>query len=94
VLLMKRVSTGIVGLDEMLGGGFPQERVILVRGGPGSGKTIFSLQFIVEGVKRGERGIYVTLEEPLNSRAREVNYIRPYRYMNSRFRIGEVGFGV
>jgi KaiC/GvpD/RAD55 family RecA-like ATPase len=63
---MTRVSTGIVGLDEMLGGGFISNRIILVRGGPGSGKTIFSLQFIVDGVKKGERGIYVTLEEPLN----------------------------
>lgn len=63
---MTRVSTGIAGLDEMLGGGFPSNRIILVRGGPGSGKTIFSLQFIVDGIKKAERGIYVTLEEPLN----------------------------
>jgi KaiC/GvpD/RAD55 family RecA-like ATPase len=63
---MERVSTGIAGLDEMLGGGFPPNRIILVRGGPGSGKTIFSLQFIVDGIKKGEQGIYMTLEEPLN----------------------------
>jgi KaiC/GvpD/RAD55 family RecA-like ATPase len=63
---MERVSTGIAGLDEMLGGGFIQNRIILVRGGPGSGKTIFSLQFILDGIKKGERVIYVTLEEPLN----------------------------
>ena len=63
---MERVETGIVGLDEMLGGGFLPNRIILVRGGPGSGKTTFALQFMVEGVKKRERGIYVTLEEPLN----------------------------
>ncbi|MDH5770893.1 MAG: hypothetical protein OEZ25_06370 [Candidatus Bathyarchaeota archaeon] len=63
---MERVSTGIIGLDEMLEGGFPTCRIILVHGGPGSGKTIFSLQFIMKGLKEGERGVYVTLEEPLD----------------------------
>jgi len=60
------VTTGILGLDEMVGGGFPENRIILVRGGPGAGKTVFSIQFLVEGAKKGEQGIYVTLEEPLN----------------------------
>jgi non-specific serine/threonine protein kinase len=64
--MMTRTSTGSTGLDEMLEGGFPENRIILVRGGPGSGKTIFSLQFIVEGARKGERGVYVTFEEPLN----------------------------
>jgi len=62
---MKKIPTGITGLDEMLGGGFPEGRIILVHGGPGSGKTIFSLQFIMNGLKEGEPGVYVTLEEPL-----------------------------
>lgn len=63
---MKVVSTGILGLDEMVGGGFLENRIILVRGGPGAGKTIFSFQFLVEGAKKGEQGIYITIEEPLN----------------------------
>lgn len=63
---MERVSTGSKGLDEMLGGGFPRGRNILLCGGPGTGKTIFSIQFLIEGVKRGESGAYFTLEEPLN----------------------------
>lgn len=63
---MQRVSTGIAGLDGMLGGGLLPNRIILVRGGPGSGKTIFSLQFLLDGVKKGERGVYMTLEEPLH----------------------------
>jgi KaiC/GvpD/RAD55 family RecA-like ATPase len=62
---MKMISSGILGLDEMVGGGFPENRIILVRGGPGAGKTVFSLQFLVEGAKKGEQGIYVTLEEPM-----------------------------
>lgn len=61
---MKRVSTGILGLDGMLGGGFLEGRIVLVKGGPGSGKTVFSIQYIMDGVKKGERGVYVTLEEP------------------------------
>ena len=62
---MRRVPTGVKGLDEMLGGGLPRGRIILLCGGPGTGKTIFSLQFLVEAAKRGEPGVYVTLEEPL-----------------------------
>lgn len=64
---MTRISTGVAGLDEMLGGGFLANKIILVRGGPGTGKTIFSLQFIAEGARKGEKGIYLTLEEPIES---------------------------
>ena len=59
----ERVTTGIVGLDPLLEGGFPKGRSILVTGEPGTGKTIFSLQFLVEGLKRGEKGIFVTADE-------------------------------
>ena len=44
-----RVPTGIAGLDEMLGGGFPEGHVILVTGLPGTGKTCFGLQFLLAG---------------------------------------------
>lgn len=64
---MARISTGISGLDEMLKGGFLPNRTILLRGGPGTGKTIFSIQYLVEGAKKGQKGLYVTLEEPLES---------------------------
>jgi len=63
---MRKVPTGVQGLDEMLGGGFPEGRVILLCGGPGSGKTILSLQYLTANVARGERGFYVSLEEPLD----------------------------
>ena len=54
--------TGIDGLDELLGGGIPRGRCILVIGGPGTGKTILGAQFIYNGVKKyGEKGIIVTL---------------------------------
>ncbi len=61
---IERVSTGIEGLDEMLGGGLPFGRCILVCGGPGSGKTIFGIQFLYNGATRyNERGLYVSLDE-------------------------------
>jgi KaiC/GvpD/RAD55 family RecA-like ATPase len=62
-----RVSSGISGIDEMLKGGFIPNKIILLRGGPGTGKTIFSLQYLTEGAKKGQKGLYVTLEEPLES---------------------------
>lgn len=60
---MERVSTGIKGLDELLGGGFPDGRCILLVGSPGAGKTTFALQFLYHGAMRGETGLYVTLDE-------------------------------
>ncbi len=59
----ERVPTGITGLDQLLEGGFPKGRSILVTGDPGTGKTILSLQFLIEGLARGEKGIYVAADE-------------------------------
>ena len=50
----------------MTGGGVPRGRTTLVMGGPGSGKTIFGLQFLAEGVRSGERGIFVAFEESVD----------------------------
>ena len=59
-----RVKTGIKGLDELIGGGLPKNSSILLSGEAGTGKTIFSLQFIYSGAKDfDEAGIYVTFEE-------------------------------
>jgi circadian clock protein KaiC len=55
--------TGIEGLDEILGGGLPRNRLYLVQGDPGVGKTTLALKFLLEGIKRGEAGLYVTLSE-------------------------------
>ncbi|MFH0714895.1 MAG: ATPase domain-containing protein [Candidatus Diapherotrites archaeon] len=61
---MERIPTGIPGLDSLIEGGFPQGRTMLLAGGTGTGKTIFSLQYLFEGAKKyKEPGLYVTLDE-------------------------------
>jgi circadian clock protein KaiC len=57
------ISTGNPGLDDILGGGFDADRVYLIEGRPGTGKTTLALQFLLEGVRVGERCLYVTLSE-------------------------------
>lgn len=63
MLQTERVPTGISGLDSLVEGGFPQGRSILVTGEPGTGKSIFALQFIAEGLKRNEKCIFVSADE-------------------------------
>ena len=58
-----RVSTGIIGLDYILKGGLPKNRLHLVEGSPGTGKTTLGLQFLLEGVRSGEKCLYITLSE-------------------------------
>jgi len=60
---MPRAATGVVGLDGILGGGLPTNHLYLLDGEPGTGKTTLALQFLLEGVAKGERGLYVTLSE-------------------------------
>ena len=59
----ERISTGSNGLDDILGGGFDPDRVYLIEGRPGTGKTTLALQFLLEGVRQGEPCLYVTLSE-------------------------------
>ncbi|MDO8647169.1 MAG: gas vesicle protein GvpD [Candidatus Diapherotrites archaeon] len=61
---MNRVPTGITGLDELMEGGVPEGRSVLISGGTGTGKTIFGIQYLYQGAKKyNEPGIYVTLDE-------------------------------
>lgn len=63
MVLVKRVSTGIPGLDPLIEGGYIENSVTLVTGETGTGKTIFCAQFIWDGLKKGDTGLYITLEE-------------------------------
>ena len=75
----RRVSTGVAGLDEMLGGGVRAGDSILVSGPAGSGKSVLGAQFIAEGVRQGEPGVIVVFEE------------HPQEYLD---RAGSLGFGL
>jgi KaiC/GvpD/RAD55 family RecA-like ATPase len=65
--LSTKIATGISGLDELVGGGLPEGRVILVIGGPGSGKTIMCSQFLYKGIYEGQQnGVFLSLDEGRN----------------------------
>ncbi len=59
---MNRISTGIKGFDGLVGGGFPEGAMVLLTGLPGVGKTIFGMQFIYNGARKGENGVYICIE--------------------------------
>lgn len=61
--MVERVNTGIPGFDELVQGGFPEGSVVLLTGGPGTGKTTFCSQFLWTGLQQGERCLYITTEE-------------------------------
>src|SRR5215467_2040903 len=61
--MSEMVSSGVTGLNDVLGGGYPAFRVHLIEGAPGVGKTTLALQFLMDGARRGERVLYVTLSE-------------------------------
>ncbi|HEY1942074.1 MAG TPA: ATPase domain-containing protein [Roseiarcus sp.] len=60
---LEKAATGISGLDNVLAGGLAREHVFLVEGQPGTGKTTIALSFVLEGARKGERCLYVTLSE-------------------------------
>ena len=65
ILTFKRVVTGIPGLDDLIEGGIPENFIILVSGTSGTGKTTFCMQFLAEGIKHDEKGIYIGLGEDI-----------------------------
>ncbi|MCD6126359.1 MAG: KaiC domain-containing protein [Thaumarchaeota archaeon] len=79
---IERVVTGIPGLDDILHGGIPKRNVVLLSGGPGTGKSIFGQQYLYNGLKLGEPGVLVVLEEhPVQVRVSMSQFgwnVRPY----------------
>jgi circadian clock protein KaiC len=63
IMGVTRTKTGVSGLDDVLEGGLLAERLYLIDGNPGSGKTTLALQFLIEGKRAGEKCLYVTLSE-------------------------------
>src|SRR5690349_11436876 len=61
--VLRRAATGIAGLDDVLAGGVARNRMHLLEGSPGTGKTTIALQFLMQGASEGEAGIYVSLAE-------------------------------
>ena len=61
--IIKRVKTGVPGFDELIEGGIPEGFIVVVTGPPGTGKTTFSMQFLIEGLRNNERCIFFSFEE-------------------------------
>src|SRR3954470_20995097 len=77
---LARASTGVSGLDFILGGGLARNRLHLLEGSPGSGKTTIALKFLLTGAEAGESGIYVSLaetEQELREGARSHGWVIP-----------------
>jgi KaiC/GvpD/RAD55 family RecA-like ATPase len=64
---MGMLKTGVVGLDKILGGGITEGLCVLVTGGPGTGKTILAMQFLFQGAKLKQPGLYITTEESVKT---------------------------
>jgi KaiC/GvpD/RAD55 family RecA-like ATPase len=70
---MRRVKTGITGLDKMLHGGLIAGRPYVIAGPPGSGKTILGMHFLLQGIKDGISGLYISLSEPASEIRDNIN---------------------
>src|SRR3954466_13999747 len=69
---VEKTPSGIAGFDQITGGGLPAGRSTLVCGGPGSGKTIFAVEFLVRGAELGEPGVLNPFEESVHDLTRKL----------------------
>jgi circadian clock protein KaiC len=87
---LTKIATGINGFDEISGGGLPEGRPTLVCGGPGCGKTLFALQFLMHGAVKGQSGVFVTFEETdedLKKNAASLGYDLPALIADGRLAV-------
>lgn len=82
-----RLSTGIEGIDDVLGGGLTPDRMYLVEGAPGTGKTTLALQFLLRGAAEGQKGLYITLSE---TKSELISVAESHGWDISQFRIVEL----
>jgi len=91
------ITTGIKKLDKLLGGGFPARTTVLVSGGPGSGKTLFALKFLMDGVMKKEKCCYVSLNETREELLRACKGIETLseaeKYVGKNFAIEHIPLG-
>jgi circadian clock protein KaiC len=83
---LPKASTGVAGLDDVLKGGLARNRLHLLEGSPGTGKTTTALQFLLAGADQGEIGIYVSLaetEQELRDGARSHGWLLDDKIRNS-----------
>ena len=73
--LENRIPTGIFGLDQIVSGGFRDKTAVVVVGASGTGKSTFAMQFLMHGIKNGEQGLYVTMEESPNQIINEADLL-------------------
>ncbi len=85
--MVERVKTGIPGFDEIINGGIPRRNVVLLSGGPGTGKSIFGSQYLWNGLQMGEPGVFVALEEhPVQVRINMKQFgwdVRPFEHQGT-----------
>jgi circadian clock protein KaiC len=82
-----RLSSGIDGIDDILGGGLTPHRMYLVEGAPGTGKTTLALQFLLKGASEEQAGLYITLSE---TKAELISVAASHGWDVSKFRIVEL----
>ncbi|MBN1156745.1 AAA family ATPase [Candidatus Woesearchaeota archaeon] len=85
---MEREKIGIKGMDLMIQGGFPRGSIIGLPGPPGVGKSIFALHFLLEGARKGQKCVYINLEEP----ERNIdNMVKQFDFSEEFFRLVKAG---
>ena len=93
-LRLERVSTGVEGLDEVMGGGIPARSIVVISGEPGSGKTVLALQLLFRAARQGKRALYfTTLSEPSLKLVRHMQGFRFFdpRLLDERIRVVDLG---
>lgn len=85
---VKRESLGVLGVDELIEGGVPRNSVIGLNGPPGVGKSIFSLHFLLEGARKGQKVVYINLEEP---RSNINNMINTFSFSKEFYELEKCG---